>query len=384
MVALPLVLLGLVSLTPSPSFDKKGIELSTGISMKYVEAGNRAGEVVILLHGITDTSRSFYPMMEHLVALRPDLRLFALDQRGHGGTSLPKAADCRKAPERCFLVADLAADVLAFMDSLGIERADLVGHSMGSAVAQQVALDQPDRVRRLVLIAGFASASVLLKDFLLRDRAEGAWKDAFVRKGHRFPEDVYELTPLDADPEAEKWMLENWVTDPTADTEYLAAIARETARIPLGTWLGAARALLSFDNRERLSELTVPTLVLWPTQDNVVPRHPYQADLIAGLDRAANLCKTGYVFKQYGTKPLPASGLQEDDFGHNLQWGAGEAVALDLASWLRDGGKPTNDHYSADPENVRRVVTLKGEAILVEQKARNCSTAQKMKKVGEG
>jgi pimeloyl-ACP methyl ester carboxylesterase len=172
-------------------------------------------------------------------------------------------------------------------------------------------------------------------------------------------------------------MLENWVTETTADPEYLAAIARETARIPLGTWLGAARGLLSFDNRERLSELTVPTLVLWATQDNVVPRSPYQDDLLASLDRAAASCRTSYVFKQYGSRPLPASGLQEDDFGHNLQWGPSREVALDLASWLRDDGQPTKDHYFADPENPRRVVVKKGEAIRIEGRGKNCPALQR-------
>jgi pimeloyl-ACP methyl ester carboxylesterase len=369
------VLFALLSLA-SPSLGKKSVELSTGISMKYIEAGSPAGEPVILLHGITDSSRSFHPTMENLAALRPDLRLLALDQRGHGETSLPKAEGCRNAPERCFRPEDFAADVLAFMDALGIERAHLVGHSMGTAVAQLVALERPERVRRLVLIAGFAATAdpTLLRDFLLGDRAEGAWKDAFVRMGHRFPEDVYELLPLDADPDAEKWMIENWVTEVTADPEYLAAIARETARTPLGTWLGAARAFLSFDNRERLSGLTVPTLVLWPTQDIVVPRTPYQDDLLAALESAQGPCGPGYVFKEYGARPLPASGLQEDDFGHNLQWGASREVALDLASWLREGGRPTNDRYSADPENLRRVVTAKGKALLIEGPENDCAT----------
>jgi pimeloyl-ACP methyl ester carboxylesterase len=380
MATISCAFLSLVILLPaSPAFEKKSVELSTGISMKYVEAGNPAGEAVILLHGITDSSRSFYPTMEHLAALRPELRLIALDQRGHGGTSLPNAANCRKAPEECFQPPDFAADVLSFMEIQGIESAHLVGHSMGTAVAQLVALERPERVRRLALIAGFASAvdSPLLRDFLLGDRAEGAWKDAFLRKGLRFPEDAYELAPRDADPEAEKWMLENWVTDPTADPEYLAAIARETARVPLGTWLGAARAFLSFDNRERLTELTVPTLVLWPIQDSVVPRSPYQTDILASLDRAAASCRASYVFKQYGSRPLPASGLQEDDFGHNLPWGPSREVALDLASWLRDGGQPTKDHYLADPENPRRVVTKKGEAILTEGGAKDCPATRK-------
>jgi pimeloyl-ACP methyl ester carboxylesterase len=371
-LALALVSLGLV-------LPKKTVELSTGITMKYVEAGNPAGEAVILLHGITDSSRSFYPMMEYLVELRPDLRLFALDQRGHGGSSLPAASECRSAPERCFRPKDFAADVLAFMDARGIERAHIVGHSMSSAVAQELALDRPDRVLRLVVIAGFASAvgQSALRDYLLAGWVEGSWKDALSKKGYRFPEDVYELTPLDADPDVESVLRENWVFDPTADPVFITAVTAETARTPIGTWLGAARALLEFDARERLSELTVPILVLWPTQDAFFPYTPYQADLIAALDRAARLCNTSYVFKRYGTRPLPESGLQEDELGHNLQWGAPEGVALDLASWLRDRGRPTSDHFASDPENVRRVVSSKGEALLVERSARNCSTTEK-------
>jgi pimeloyl-ACP methyl ester carboxylesterase len=379
MTALSLVLLSLGALhLVSPSFQKQTVELSTGISMRYVERGNSAGEVVILLHGITDTSRSFYPMMERLTELRPDLRLIALDQRGHGDSSLPAGAICRSLPERCFRPEDFASDVLAFMDQKDIERAHIVGHSMGSAVAQQLALDRPDRVARLVLIASFAStvAHPPLRDFLLADRAEGAWKEALVRKGHRFPEEVYELTPLDADPDAEEWMLDFWVSEPAADPEFLKLVARDTSRVAVGTWIGAARALLAFDNREALANLSVPTLVLWPTQDVFFPRS-YQTELLSSLDRAAGLCNTSYFFKEYGTKPLPASGLQENELGHNLHWGAFEPVALDLASWLRESGRPTEDHYFADPADVRRVVAAKGKAVLIEGAARNCATTDR-------
>ncbi|HKP64762.1 MAG TPA: hypothetical protein VJV78_48830 [Polyangiales bacterium] len=52
------------------------------------------------------------------------------------------------------------------------------------------------------------------------------------------------------DPDAEAWLLANWVTEPLARRELLAAIARETARILLGSWLGVVRAVLEFNNRE--------------------------------------------------------------------------------------------------------------------------------------
>jgi pimeloyl-ACP methyl ester carboxylesterase len=49
-------------------------------------------------------------------------------------------------------MADFAADVLAFMDVMGLRQATLVGHSMGSLAAQEVALAAPERVTRLILV----------------------------------------------------------------------------------------------------------------------------------------------------------------------------------------------------------------------------------------
>jgi pimeloyl-ACP methyl ester carboxylesterase len=160
-------------------FQKQNLALSTGITLAYVEAGDPAGEPVILLHGYTDTGRSFYPMLPHLLALRPDLRVFALDLRGHGGSSMPPAEPCRSAPEQCFRPADFAADVLAFMDRQGIGRAYVVGHSFGSLVAQDLALARPDRVVRLVLIASFARGAghPAYQDFLVTGLLEGPWED---------------------------------------------------------------------------------------------------------------------------------------------------------------------------------------------------------------
>jgi pimeloyl-ACP methyl ester carboxylesterase len=227
-------------------FQKQTLALSTGITLAYVEAGDRAGEPVILLHGYTDTGRSVYPMMRHLLALRPDLRLIALDQRGHGASSMPPAEACRAAPERCFGPGDLAADVRALMEQKWIRRASVVGHSMGSLVAQELALTRPERVRRLVLIGSFARTV------------------------------DHPVTPLAADSGAEAWMLPDWVTEPLADSAFLAAIAPETARTRLGTWIGVARALLAVDHTERLKGVRVPTLAIWAAQGAFFPESPDQ------------------------------------------------------------------------------------------------------------
>lgn len=99
---------------------------------------------VLFLHGYTDSIRSFEPAMERLTRLRPELRLIALDLRGHGGSTLPPAQACRAEPGRCFGLDDLTADVLAYADQAGLGRFDLVGHSLGSLVAPGLALGGPE------------------------------------------------------------------------------------------------------------------------------------------------------------------------------------------------------------------------------------------------
>jgi pimeloyl-ACP methyl ester carboxylesterase len=68
---------------------------------------------------------------------------YALSLRGHGDSERPSSG---------YTIPDFAADVVAFMDLMGLAQVTLVGHSMGSLVAQQVALDAPERVMRLVLV----------------------------------------------------------------------------------------------------------------------------------------------------------------------------------------------------------------------------------------
>jgi len=65
-----------------------------------------------------------------LLRINPKLHIYALDQRGAGATDLPERAACRSSPNSCMTQADLAADLLAFMDAQKIAKATLVGHAM--------------------------------------------------------------------------------------------------------------------------------------------------------------------------------------------------------------------------------------------------------------
>lgn len=355
-------------------FPKRRLALATGITVSYVDVGPPDGDPVILLHGLSDTSRSFLGTMEALRSIDRALRLFALDARGHGDSTLPAGPECPASPERCFRVEDFAADVIAFMDALGLGRVHVVGHSMGGAHAQQLALSHPERVQTLVLIGGFASGvnRPVFDDFLIAEMLEGRFKAALLRRpGFRWPEDAYRLTSLEADPSVLEWNRKNWVVDPVADPELLRAIVPETARTPLGTWIGTLRSLAAFDNREALKKLAVPTLVIWATQDNAFPASPDQAQLRAALDAAAAACRTTYIYKTYGKQALPDSGQQESDLGHNVQWGAPRAVASDIASFVRTG-RPTTDLPYADPTDVRHVLTEPGGAPV---ELRGCAAA---------
>jgi pimeloyl-ACP methyl ester carboxylesterase len=81
-------------------------------------------------------------------ALASSYHVYALDQRGHGDSD---------RPARGYTMPDFAADVVAFMDAMDLPSATVVGHSMGTFVAQQLALSAPERLAHLVLVGATAN-----------------------------------------------------------------------------------------------------------------------------------------------------------------------------------------------------------------------------------
>jgi len=126
------------ALAPILSFSD--VTLSNGVRLYYMQQGPKTGRALVLLHGYSDSSYSFSRIMP---LLPQDLRVIAPDLRGHGQSDRPAGG---------YRIGDLADDVIRLMDTLDVPDAVIVGHSMGSFVAQAIAERASGRVAGLVLL----------------------------------------------------------------------------------------------------------------------------------------------------------------------------------------------------------------------------------------
>jgi hypothetical protein len=121
--------------------------LASGLKVHYAEQGDPSGAAIVLVQGWPD---SWFSFSRVLSLLATGYHAFAFDQRGFGDSERPAC---------CYGIDDLAADVVAFLDAVGVERVSLVGHSLGSFIARRVAETHPERVARLMLIGSAATAA---------------------------------------------------------------------------------------------------------------------------------------------------------------------------------------------------------------------------------
>lgn len=124
---------------------KRTIEVG-GAEIAYVESGGHE-PALLMVHGFTDTSRSFSLIAPHLAGRR----LVIPDLRGHGASQLGTSG---------FSPANFAADVAGLIDKLELDRPIIVGHSLGSMVALEAASRYPGAVGGLVLLAATLRAEI--------------------------------------------------------------------------------------------------------------------------------------------------------------------------------------------------------------------------------
>ena len=134
-------------------------------TLRYVDEGS--GPAVVLIHGLAGDLGAWDAQVQ---LLKPHFRVIAFDNRGAGrSTQIDEPVSTQ----------DLARDTLGLMDHLGIAHAQVVGRSMGGAIAQHMALLAPQRVDTLVLCASFARLDPLGSRVLLNMREALEWRGSW-------------------------------------------------------------------------------------------------------------------------------------------------------------------------------------------------------------
>ncbi|UWZ83227.1 alpha/beta fold hydrolase [Occallatibacter riparius] len=207
-----------------------------GHRIHYYEAGPSDAPPAVLVHGLGGHAED-WRMLQHFF-IGAHRHVYMIDLPGYGRSDWPQ--------DFSYSIPDEANAVVAFMDALGLKQVDLAGWSMGGWIAQRIALDHPDRIKRLML---FDSAG-------LKSRPE--WNtDLFV------PTSAQELDDLD------KLLMPN-------PPEVPRFIARDILRYSHEHRWVMRRALDSMltgkdTTDEQLLTLKMPVLIVWGGEDHIMP-----------------------------------------------------------------------------------------------------------------
>jgi pimeloyl-ACP methyl ester carboxylesterase len=198
-----------------------------GLSLYYEEHGS--GEPLVLLHGGLGAAELWAPVLPALAAGR---RVIAVDLQGHGHTA---DVDRPLRPET------MADDVAALIAHLGLERADVMGYSLGGLTALRTAIQHPERVRRLVLVS-------------IAFRRDGNHADA--------------IAAMDAmNAEAAEMMKQSPIYEAYARVaprpEDWASLVGKTAEL----------VKVDYDWTDEVRGLTAPTMLVYADADSIRPDH---------------------------------------------------------------------------------------------------------------
>jgi pimeloyl-ACP methyl ester carboxylesterase len=255
-------------------------QLATGVTVSYATQGNPDGPALILLHEWAGAIGAFDRLVPHLP---PRLRVLAFDQRGHGDSD---------RPEHGYALRDFADDVVAFMDALDVATAVLLGASSGGYVAQQVALDHPERVSGLVLVGA-------------------------PRSLHRRPPFADEVERL-TDPIDEEWVRQSLDWMPLLHDVpewYIDDRVRDGVQAPAHVWRESLEGLMTATPPTEAGRISVPGLVIWGERDELLHR--------ADEERLA---------RSLGPVPL----VVYEGTGHLVLWEQPKRVAVDAARAILD------------------------------------------------
>ena len=265
------------------AFNIESIELPTGVNLQYVEQGNPSGVPVILLHGLSDSWRSFEYVLPHL---SESVYAVAPSQRGHGNS---------ERPEEGYEYSDFATDAAALMDALQIESAIIVGHSLGSSVAKRFAIDYPDRTRGVILVGS-------ANNWPANPAVRGLWESA--------------IKPMEdpVDPDFVREFQESTIAQPIAES-YMDIIVEESLKVPARVWKATVLGSLEHDLSGELGRIQAPTLIIWGDQEELASRED-QDEQVEAIPNAE--------LKVY------------EGVGHGVHWEEPEKFASDLMRFINE------------------------------------------------
>jgi non-heme chloroperoxidase len=247
------------------------ITLASGLRLSFARQGDAVDPAVLLLPGPTDSWRSYQPVLERLPR---ETYAVSLSQRGHGDSDKPDSG---------YSVEDFAAEVVLFLDALGIERAVLAGHSGSCLVARRVALDQPERVAGLVLESSPTT---------LRDDPELARSLESLISGLEDP-----IAP----DFARSFLTQTSTVGLRRDLVDL--LVQELLKVPAHVWRETFSGLGEYDDLSELGRIKAPTLLIWGDDDAIVSR-AMQDHLARSIPNAALIVYHGVGHTPRWEEPL--------------------------------------------------------------------------------
>lgn len=253
--------------TAVPTAHEERVRSFDGTDLAVQMAGE--GPLIVLANGLGGTRRAWGPF---LARFGNDHRVVSWDYRGLYRSGPPPEPDAVRLTDHC-------SDLAAVLDAAGGGPAVVIGWSMGVQVAVQFALDQPDRVRGLVLVSGAPG-----------DPLDGVLHSAV---GHHVVPPLTHaiewgalpfgvaLQGLVATGQAPTVLRALGVVAPSCDLRVFGELAHDFSRLDWRVYMRTMRALAAHDAWPRLDELRAPTLVVGGTRDAFLPQRTIEATAAA-------------------------------------------------------------------------------------------------------
>jgi pimeloyl-ACP methyl ester carboxylesterase len=224
-----------------------------GIELEVHDDGDRDAPPVLLVHGFPDSSYLWRHQVEALTSA--GLRTVVPDMRGFGESDKPEDVEA-------YRLTRAVGDLVAILDALGIERAKVVGHDWGAAVAWLLAALKPDRVERLVAMSVGHPAA---QKRTIADREKSWYMLLFQFEGV-----AEELLQRD------DWKLfREWLREDGDVERYIADLSRPGALTAGLSWYRAnLHPKRQLEPRPTLPAVQAPTLGIWSTGDRYLNEQP--------------------------------------------------------------------------------------------------------------